>query len=93
MNQILKIALICNLLFSATLHGQGNGWTLPTPDSHKLPTALIPYPAEVRREEGSFCFSTIKADVASLEKIKDYEQIGRELNDVGMFWNMPEQAA
>lgn len=93
MNQILKIALICSLLFSATLHGQGNGWTLPTPDSHKLSTALIPYPAEVRREEGCFCFSTIKADAASLEKIKDYEQIGRELNDVGMFLNMPEQAA
>lgn len=27
-----------------------------------------------------------------MDKIKDHEQVGKELNEVCMFWNMPEQA-
>ncbi|WP_293709633.1 family 20 glycosylhydrolase [uncultured Parabacteroides sp.] len=89
----LKIILLSSLFFSMGVYGQSNGWTLPTPDSGKLPTALIPYPDEVIRQEGSFRFVTLKADEASLNKIKDDKQIGKEVDDVCMFWNMPEQSA
>ena len=73
------------------MHGQKTDWTLPTPDTDKLPTALIPYPDEVIRKEGVTEFSVIKADKNSLDKLRDGKRIGEELNDVCMFWNMPER--
>lgn len=87
----LNIFLLCCLLGVVELHGQKTDWTLPTPDTDKLPTALIPYPDEVIRKEGVTGFSVIKADKSSLEKLRDGKRIGEELNDVCMFWNMPER--
>lgn len=87
----LNIFLLCCLLGVVELHGQKTDWTLPTPDTDKLPTALIPYPDEVIRKEGVTGFSVIKADKSSLEKLRDGKRIGGELNDVCMFWNMPER--
>lgn len=87
----LNIFLLCCLLGVVELHGQKADWTLPTPDTDKLPTALIPYPDEVIRKEGVTRFSVIKADKNSLDKLRDGKRIGEELNDVCMFWNMPER--
>lgn len=87
----LNIFLLCCLLGVVELHGQKTDWTLPTPDTDKLPTALIPYPDEVIRKEGVTGFSVIKADKSSLEKLRDGKRIGEELNDICMFWNMPER--
>lgn len=87
----LNIFLLCCLLGVVELHGQKTDWTLPTPDTDKLPTALIPYPDEVIRKEGVTEFSVIKADKNSLDKLRDGKRIGEELNDVCMFWNMPER--
>lgn len=87
----LNIFLLCSLFLVVELHGQKADWTLPTPDTDKLPTALIPYPDEVIRKEGVIQFSAIKADRKSLDKLKESERIGEELNDVCMFWNMPER--
>lgn len=87
----LNIFLLCCLLGVVELHGQKTDWTLPTPDTDKLPTALIPYPDEVIRKEGVTGFSVIKADKNSLEKLRDGKRIGEELNDICMFWNMPER--
>lgn len=88
----LNIFLLCCLLVVVELHGQKTDWTLPTPDTDKLPTALIPYPDEVIRKEGVTGFSVIKADKSSLEKLRDGKRIGEELNDICMFWNMPERS-
>ena len=87
----LNIFLLCCLWGGVELHGQKADWTLPTPDTDKLPTALIPYPDEVIRKEGVTRFSVIKADKSSLEKLRDGKRIGEELNDICMFWNMPER--
>lgn len=87
----LNIFLLCCLLGVVELHGQKTDWTLPTPDTDKLPTALIPHPDEVIRKEGVTGFSVIKADKSSLEKLRDGKRIGEELNDICMFWNMPER--
>lgn len=87
----LNIFLLCCLLGVVELHGQKTDWTLPTPDTDKLPTALIPYPDEVIRKEGVTRFSVIKADKSSLEKLRDGKRIGEELNGICMFWNMPER--
>ena len=87
----LNIFLLCCLWGGVELHGQKADWTLPTPDTDKLPTALIPYPDEVIRKEGVTEFSVIKADKNSLDKLRDGKRIGEELNDVCMFWNMPER--
>lgn len=51
-----KIVLFCSIFFSTVLYGQDTGWTLPTPDSNKLPTALIPYPDEVIRQKDVSAF-------------------------------------
>lgn len=87
----LNIFLLCCLLGVVELHGQKTDWTLPTPDTDKLPTALIPYPDEVIRKKGVTEFSVIKADKNSLDKLRDGKRIGEELNDICMFWNMPER--
>lgn len=87
----LNIFLLCCLLVVVELHGQKTDWTLPTPDTDKLPTALIPYPDEVIRKKGVTEFSVIKADKNSLDKLRDGKRIGEELNDICMFWNMPER--
>lgn len=88
----LNIFFLCCFLGVVELHSQKADWTLPTPDPDKLPTALIPYPHEVVRKEGVTQFSVIKVDKSSLEELKDGKRIGEELNDVCMFWNMPERS-
>lgn len=88
----MKLFIFILVFLSIHSYGQELDWTLFTPSPDQVPTALIPYPDKVVRKKGMTVFSTIKINEGSLKCfLKDQERIENELDEIRMFWNMPEQ--